>query len=271
MIGMGIYEAGIQKEVPNNQEVAGWKEQSETGKTKSENMETADSELLEQYLERCKEETEKVEETKKSPEDIFAEFGYSEKDFLEGVSVLELKEQLGINEGLLKEANELMKGTPANCYFFAFGYPPKDIKDWNHKPQPGELALSHGIDGHYNPKHFSDLLNAGKPEEIKSYIVGLCKEDCQSYGKEMIEVGKNYQPEKGERLVVLMSHKGKDFFNVSDYHFMVKGENGTYLHKPGLAPVTDVDNSGHLIRDPEHCDTMYESFLGYFVVRDKEV
>jgi hypothetical protein len=53
----------------------------------------------------------------------------------------------------------------------------------------------------------------------------------------------------------------------SDYHLYRKGRNGYWTHKPGGTPVTNVDNSGALIRDPRTANRgPYTDFCTFMVV-----
>jgi hypothetical protein len=52
-----------------------------------------------------------------------------------------------------------------------------------------------------------------------------------------------------------------------DYHWYRKGRNGLWTHKPGGTPVTNVDNSGHLITDPRTADRgLYTNFCTFMTV-----
>ena len=56
-----------------------------------------------------------------------------------------------------------------------------------------------------------------------------------------------------------------------DFHWYRQNEDGTWSHKPGLGPVTNLDASGNLIYDPQICDRSYNNidysiFVGYYYV-----
>ncbi len=52
-----------------------------------------------------------------------------------------------------------------------------------------------------------------------------------------------------------------------DYHWYRKGRDGLWTHKPGHTPVTNVDNSGHIITDPRTADRgPYTDFCSFMVV-----
>jgi hypothetical protein len=53
-----------------------------------------------------------------------------------------------------------------------------------------------------------------------------------------------------------------------DFHWFRKGRNGYWSHKPGGTAVTNVDNSGHLIKDPRTANRgMYTNFCTFMVVK----
>jgi len=70
----------------------------------------------------------------------------------------------------------------------------------------------------------------------------------------------NRCPKEGH-LVALVIAPGFDF------HWYRKGRNGLWTHKPGSTPVTNVDNSGHLILDPRTADRgVYTNFCTFMTV-----
>ena len=53
-----------------------------------------------------------------------------------------------------------------------------------------------------------------------------------------------------------------------DYHWYRMGRDGLWSHKPGGMPVTNLDNSGQIIRDPRTANRGdYTSFCGFMIVR----
>jgi hypothetical protein len=57
-----------------------------------------------------------------------------------------------------------------------------------------------------------------------------------------------------------------------DYHWYRMGRDGLWSHKPGGMPVTNLDNSGHLITDPRTANRGdYTSFCGFMIVMDGHV
>ncbi|HEY9247018.1 MAG TPA: hypothetical protein VIO11_09250 [Candidatus Methanoperedens sp.] len=71
----------------------------------------------------------------------------------------------------------------------------------------------------------------------------------------------NRCPQNGH-LVALVIAPGYDF------HWYRKGNNGYWTHKPGGTPVTNLDNSGKLIKDPRIANRgPYTEFCTYMIVR----
>jgi hypothetical protein len=57
-----------------------------------------------------------------------------------------------------------------------------------------------------------------------------------------------------------------------DYHWYRMGRDGFWSHKPGAMPVTNLDNSGHLIIDPRTANRGdYTSFCGFMIVMDGHI
>lgn len=50
-----------------------------------------------------------------------------------------------------------------------------------------------------------------------------------------------------------------------DFHWYRQDDNGCWSHKPGQTPVTNLDNSGNLIADPQHCDLGDYNFCCYMI------
>jgi hypothetical protein len=73
--------------------------------------------------------------------------------------------------------------------------------------------------------------------------------------------GANNKCPKEGHLVALVIVPGWDF------HWYRNGRNGYWTHKPGGTPVTNVDNSGVLIRDPRTANRgPYSDFCTFMVV-----
>lgn len=54
--------------------------------------------------------------------------------------------------------------------------------------------------------------------------------------------------------------------NNGDYHWYRQNSDGTWSHKPGRTPVTNLDSNGNPIIDPQYAATSYTSFIGFYYV-----
>jgi len=203
--------------------------------------------------------------------DFARDFGFSETDFLQKrldheTEILDTTEQLQDAEYrdlYIQFTDEKhTKGGVPNCNAFAHGWSVHPItgEPFKDKPQPGEIAGCALTDDQYY-----ELMKYGTDAEIKATLVELTRMDCAICGEELIEVPHDYVPKDGERMIALMHGGG-------DYHYMLKGEYGYWYHKPGALAPTRFDDDLAPITDPATCDRgIYDSFDGYFVIRDKEV
>lgn len=93
----------------------------------------------------------------------------------------------------------------------------------------------------------------------KENIVFCVKKD---FGDDFYETTKYAIPENGFRKVALVIEPDRD------YHWYEQNSDGYWSHKPGIAEVTNLDESNKLISDPENCDRgQYTVFAGWFMVR----
>lgn len=93
----------------------------------------------------------------------------------------------------------------------------------------------------------------------KETIIFSVKKDL---GDDFFETTKYAIPKDGFRKVALVINPDRD------YHWYEQNSNGYWSHKPGIAEVTNLDESGNLISDPETCDRGdYTVFVGWFMVR----
>lgn len=53
----------------------------------------------------------------------------------------------------------------------------------------------------------------------------------------------------------------------NDYHWYRQNSDGTWSHKPGRDPVTNVDDKGNPILDPEFAAKSYDTFVGFYYVK----
>ena len=72
----------------------------------------------------------------------------------------------------------------------------------------------------------------------------------------------NQCPSEGHLVALVFVNEGF----LQDFHFYRKGRNGSWSHKPGLSPVTNVDNSGATISDPRKADRGIYADFGTFMV-----
>ena len=119
--------------------------------------------------------------------------------------------------------------------------------------------------------YIGDLVYSGMSEnKVTETMERYWSQDCKYLGKELIKLEPgtdqgNVKLEDDERLVAMMYSD----FPVPDFHFMFKGDYGTWYHKPGLTAMKRTDESGQIITDPATCDRgMYDHFCGYYIVRD---
>lgn len=76
-------------------------------------------------------------------------------------------------------------------------------------------------------------------------------------------------PEAPRWYMALVIAPGPGFI---DYHWYRKSKEGFWGHKPGGTPARNLDNSGHLITNPQTCDRgPYKLFCGYFFAQKRMV
>lgn len=146
-----------------------------------------------------------------------------------------------------------------NCFAFAVDRPWLDSSlgiPYETRPYPGYFS------GESNSLELERMIRRGDFTRSKEKLESLLGTDFEKMGKSFAEVDKDYVCKDGESLICAMG-RTED----GDFHFMRKGENA-WFHKPGLMSVSCFDDSGHLIVDPAHCDTRYDMFYGYYVIRN---
>jgi hypothetical protein len=93
------------------------------------------------------------------------------------------------------------------------------------------------------------------------YVSKLATKDAESSGRTFKSIGKNEKPAEGNWKVALVLAPGRD------YHWYRQNEDGTWSHKPGETPVTNLDASNNIITDPEKANRgVYTQFVGYYEV-----
>ena len=237
---------------------------------------------LEQMPEVPQNSLETLEIKNPTENEIFSEFGWNKEDFFKISGEFFLKEfdrketaelfserEKYARENLYHFSLENFVLQGPNCYAFAMQWDknPVDGEIFQQRPLPGQIA--YGFDSNVADK-WVDLLLEGTPDEQKSFFKEMLSADTAAVGMECKEVDANYKPQNGEWVIAMATtenifeNPGSDI----DFHFWRKGENGEWLHKPGVTEVLDKDSSGKLIFDPEKCDRgMYEHFLGYFAIK----
>ena len=152
-----------------------------------------------------------------------------------------------------------------NCYYYAINNQlnPKTMKLWNDLPQPGAYC---GIDI-YSLKDLQNGYDAVYPGTSKNLVQYVTEQDYAAYnqthggGYIFRPIGRDERCPAGSYKVVLIV--GKD-----DYHWYRQNSDGFWSHKPGDRPVTNVDQQGNSIIDPQYAEwsDSYKKFVGYFAV-----
>jgi hypothetical protein len=120
---------------------------------------------------------------------------------------------------------------------------PKDQKKRCIKPQPGVYAGCKKIN---------------KPD----YTCDGVERRMMLDNEYMIKLQREEEPPK-KYYKIAMTCKG----NGKDYHFYRRNEDGTWSHKTGMDPVSDLDFSGKKILDPINADRgEYNIFCGYYAI-----
>lgn len=162
--------------------------------------------------------------------------------------------------------------TNTNCYYYAINnqLEPKSMQLWRVRygiygglPQPGAYA---GID-------LNNLVNMGNPldEEYsttgKNIVQYVTEQDYAAYnqvhggGYIFRPIGRNERCPAGSYKVALIVGK-------TDYHWYRQNPDGFWSHKPGKTNVTNIDQQGNSIIDPQYAEwnDRYKKFIGYFAV-----
>lgn len=156
----------------------------------------------------------------------------------------------------------------ANCMAFASGFAinPYTGKYFSTRPSPGDISGQYT--GDYMPD-FDLMTRTMNEKEIRETLEKYWHADCEVCGKELIHVASGEVDLKdGERLVAMMYGDTDEYG--ADFHFLLKGQHGTWYHKPGLAAVRRTDDLGEIIYNPQDCHLKtYNHFCGYYIIRDK--
>ena len=152
-----------------------------------------------------------------------------------------------------------------NCYYYAINNQlnPKTMKLWNDLPQPGAYC---GIDI-YSLKDLQNGYDTVYPGTSKNLVQYVTEQDYAAYnqthggGYIFRPIGRDERCPAGSYKVALIVG--------SDYHWYRQNPDGFWSHKPGDWPVTNVDEQGNSIIDPQYAewnDEWYKKFIGYFAV-----
>ncbi len=172
---------------------------------------------------------------------------------------LDMYQRQYMNPRLYTHRSDLNIGGP-NCMIFAIDRPWMDSAGqipYDIKPYPGYFC------GEGEPCELYRMLKSGDFAGSKEKLESLLGADLETMGKNLMEVNGDYICRDGESLICIMGSS-----EYGDFHFMRKGENA-WFHKPGLMSVSCFDDRGDFIVDPAHCDTIYDMFYGYYVIRNK--
>ncbi len=130
--------------------------------------------------------------------------------------------------------------------------------------QPGQASGGSVIDSDESPVFLNTDL-----------MVSTIKSDAQALGFEFNDILPEESCPVGTYKVAFVidnqKQAGDDYHY--DYHFYRQNSDGSWSHKPGGYPVTDVDASGEIIMDPRTCDRNsgdglnYNLFVGFYAVR----
>lgn len=148
-----------------------------------------------------------------------------------------------------------------NCYAYAlnaFVNPYPDEPGWPFAIQPGGSE---------------DVNNYRKNDFLApSVFLSMVAIDSINFHFGFEPIGRNEKCKEGWYKVALVFDPGHD------YHWYRQNPDGTWSHKPGLNPVTNLDASGKTIFDPEKCNRVggstlgnYPYFYGYFEIDVREI
>jgi hypothetical protein len=153
-----------------------------------------------------------------------------------------------------------------NCYAYAFDLKANPLtgKDFISCLDIGPFAMQPGM--YCGLSCNEEIIN--NPE----MLVGLIEADAKALNYYFEKTGL-YIPVKEGHWKVALVIAPTDENGVYDYHWYRLNEDGTWSHKPGAFPVTNLDGSGNIITDPKIANRnsidgtlSYSIFVGYFEV-----
>lgn len=147
-----------------------------------------------------------------------------------------------------------------NCYSYAVNAQKNPNAKYNMKPmQPGQ-TIDRDLED-------DDYLNTND-------FISLIEKDASILGFGFISVQENeICPTGYYKVALVLDNQDTGEINKYDYHWYRQNSDGTWSHKPGQTPVTNLDSSGKLIMNPRYADRNigyginYNLFIGYYAVK----
>ena len=146
-----------------------------------------------------------------------------------------------------------------NCYAYAF--------DLTRNPLTGKLFEKNvGLQpGQISGQQVTPYLLNGSPKGNQT-LISIVSSDMAILGYTFSEADPGATIPSGAYMVSLAVFPG-DRMSASDYHWYRLNPDGTWSHKPGFNPVTNLDDSGNKITDPFTANRgCYFAFVGYFYI-----
>lgn len=128
-----------------------------------------------------------------------------------------------------------------NCYAYAL----------NNQVEPGTNILCYMQPGKAGNGYIL------KEDLTKSNLIDFIESDAEKMGFQFIPVDKDEICANGTyKIAVVLDEK-------NDFHFYRQNPDGTWSHKPGQNPVTNLDAADQVITNPETADRFYSAGLNY--------
>ena len=141
---------------------------------------------------------------------------------------------------------------------------------WNRAPVQGNTnCYSYAFNTQVDPR--TGGLGKMQPGYTRGYYIpqGLIEEQSIRIGVQADSSALGFMFEQIEKYAVCSAGSYKVALVVElgvDYHWYRQNADGTWSHKPGETPVTNLDMLGNLIYDPEVAASNYSVFVGFFAV-----
>ena len=151
-----------------------------------------------------------------------------------------------------------------NCYAYAFNLQSNPLtgKKFDSRFAGPGFAMQPGM--YSNLLCDEDVIN----DPVK--LVETVKQDAKAINYTFTETDLNTPVKEGNwKVALVIAPTNKN--GIYDYHWYRLNEGGTWSHKPGAWPVTNLDGAGNIITDPKTADRTsgsitYTIFVGYFEV-----